>query len=95
MVLGQKAEDRCSNIIRNCELYRYSAVCLIVFKFGNACLVLTIYSGNIYFVLGFLAGFMTSWNLIIKLKLFSIEREVIKWKTGFPGGVSGLNIIQG
>lgn len=37
----------------------------------------------------------TSYSLIIKLKMFSVQREGIEWKTWFPDDVSGLNIIPG
>lgn len=68
--LGQKTEERCSNIIRNKVLSRWSAVSTICLSFGSYIVMNPIYSGYIYFIPGFL-------RLVIVLQS---NPNVYQWK---------------
>jgi hypothetical protein len=47
MALGQKAEDRCSNVIRNEGTVQVVSCLYNLYKFEKLCLVFLIYPGNI------------------------------------------------
>ena len=77
IVLDQKSEDRCSNIIRNIEDCPGSQLFLqIVLSFRSYVFVLSTYSDNFKFLLRSLMELKNSYSLIIELKLFTIKEDV-------------------
>ena len=86
MVLGQKAEDRCSNIIRNigdCPDRQLSRQIVQTLKAMFLCYLYNKVPFNSFLDL---IGLKSSWSLIINLKLFNIKEHDLDLRGRFSDG---------